>query len=87
MGHEHLLDVRNLDPPKPLQLALDVLEKLPAGDYLRLLAQRDPVFLYPLLIMHDFVHETRSLNQAGYEILIWHKGDRDAEASVHADHT
>jgi uncharacterized protein (DUF2249 family) len=83
MRNEHLLDVTQLEPPAPLQMALEAIESLPAGDYLRLLTQRDPVFLYPLLLMQDFVHETRSLTESGYEILIWRKGDEAAEQAAH----
>ena len=78
------MDVTQLEPPAPLQMALEAIESLPSGDYLRLLTQRDPVFLYPLLLIQDFDHETKSLTQSGYEVLIWRKGDKVAEQAARA---
>jgi len=83
MGQEHFLDTTELEAPAPLQVALAALESLPAGDYLRLLIKRDPIFLYPLLLVQGFEHETLSRSQENYEILIWHKDDRDAEQAAH----
>jgi len=83
MGQEHFLDATELDAPAPLQAALAALESLPAGDYLRLLIKRDPIFLYPLLLLQGYEHETHSRSQENYEVLIWHKGDQDAERAVH----
>ncbi len=82
MGQEHFLDATKLEAPAPLQVALAALESLPSGDYLRLLLKRDPIFLYPLLLVQGFEHETYIRSQENYEVLIWHKGDRDAEQSA-----
>lgn len=83
MGQEHFLDATELEAPKPLQAALAALEGLPAGDYLRLVLKRDPIFLYPLLLMQGFEHEMHTHSQENYEVLIWHKGDREAEQAAH----
>ena len=83
MEQEHFLDVTGLEAPEPLQIALAALESLPHGHYLRLLVRRDPIFLYPLLLMQGFEHETRSSSQEHYEVLIWHKGDQDAATAAH----
>lgn len=87
MGRERLLDVSELDPPAPLQEALSALDSLAKGEYLRLLLRRDPVYLYPLLLMQGFEHEKRSGTQATYEILIWRKGDREAWQAAHAENS
>jgi len=82
MSKEHLLDVTDLAPPAPLQAALLALESLPEGDYLRLLVSREPVFLYPLLLVQGFAHETRNHATENCEVLIWHAGDVLAERAV-----
>lgn len=84
MGREYLLDVSELDPPAPLQQALAALDTLAQGDYLRLLLKRDPVYLYPILLLQGFEHEKHAGTQAEYEILIWHKGDLEAWEAAHA---
>lgn len=83
MDQEHFLDVTQLEAPAPLQVALEALESLPQGHYLRLIARRDPIFLYPLLLMQGFEHDTRTVSQEHYEVLIWHKDDQVAAKAVH----
>lgn len=82
MAEEHLLDMRDLMAPAPLQLALAALELLPAGDYLRLRVNREPVLLYPLLMVQGFTHITRGITQEDYEVLIWHANDTQAEQAA-----
>lgn len=84
MGRERLLDVSELDPPAPLQEALSALDSLAEGDYLRLLLKRDPVYLYPLLLLQGYEYEKHTVAHDSYEILIWHKGDREAWQAAHA---
>lgn len=82
MAEEHLLDMRDLTAPAPLQLALAALDSLPEGDYLRLRVSREPVLLYPLLLVQGFTHTTRSITQEDYEVLIWHANDTQAEQAA-----
>lgn len=83
MEQEHFLDVTQLEAPAPLQAALAALESLPQGHYVRLVIRRDPIFLYPLLIVQGFMHETRSFSPEHYEVLIWHKDDQAAAQAAH----
>ena len=53
-----VLDVRGLEPPHPLVLVLEALDRLPAGGELVVLHERRPVFLYPQLEERGFAHET-----------------------------
>lgn len=85
MGKEHLLDLSELEPPAPLQQAISALDSLAEGEYLRLLLKRDPVYLYPILLMQDFEYEKRVGKQVTIELLIWHKGDGEAWQAAHAD--
>jgi hypothetical protein len=46
---DHLLELADLPPPEPLELTLDALSGLPAGDRLLLHHNRQPYPLYDLL--------------------------------------
>lgn len=46
---EHMLDLRDLPPPEPLERILDALADLPAGDCLRVRLPMEPMLLYPML--------------------------------------
>ncbi|OYV75736.1 MAG: hypothetical protein B7Z66_11615 [Chromatiales bacterium 21-64-14] len=81
-ARERLLDVNDLEPPEPMERALDALEQLPPGHYLRMLLHREPYLLYPLLDEDGFRFETRPGRRALFEILIWRVGDEDAERAV-----
>jgi uncharacterized protein (DUF2249 family) len=70
---EILLDVRGLEPPEPLELALDALSILKTNQCLRMIINREPYPLYPMLDRDDFLHETDSLPDGGCEIRIWRK--------------
>ncbi|MDX1442893.1 MAG: DUF2249 domain-containing protein [Gammaproteobacteria bacterium] len=49
MQKEITLDARDLPPPEPLFQALDRLNAMAPGEYLRLLIHREPMMLYPQL--------------------------------------
>ena len=66
------LDVRGLEPPEPLQHALDALDSLQPGKQLRMLIHREPFPLYSILRQRGFIHSTTQLAENSYEILIWH---------------
>ena len=79
---ERLLDVNGLEPPEPMERALDALADLPPGYYLRMLLHREPYLLYPMIEEDDFRFETRPGRHALFEILIWHAGDEAAERAA-----
>ena len=85
MEKEHILDATQLEAPAPLEAALDALDNLPPGHYLRLILKRNPVFLYPLLLVQGYEHATHSHSQEHYEVLIWHKDDQDAAQAAHGN--
>ena len=67
----HELDVRGLDPPEPLQRALEAIAALQTGEQLRMLHHREPFPLYAMLRERGFTHRTTQLSDDCYEILIW----------------
>ena len=65
------LDVRGLEPPEPLQRALEALASLQPGEQLCMLHHREPFPLYKMLRERGFTHSTTKLADDCYEILIW----------------
>ena len=65
------LDVRDLEPPEPLQQALAALAALKPGEQLRMLHHREPFPLYAMLRERGFTHRTTQLAEDNYEVLIW----------------
>jgi uncharacterized protein (DUF2249 family) len=55
---EVTLDVRGLEPPRPMVTVLEGLDTLRAGETLVVVHDRRPVFLYPQLDERGFTHET-----------------------------
>lgn len=70
---EHRLDVRELEPPVPLERIIDTLESLPSDDWLRVRHNREPYPLYNLLRQMEFTWDTRWLG-GDCIIRIWHEG-------------
>ncbi|MDD5330809.1 MAG: DUF2249 domain-containing protein [Sulfuricella sp.] len=78
MINETVLDVRGLEPPEPLEKALDGAAALQSGERLRMIHHREPCLLYPLLAKRGFEHLSGAKSEDYYEILIWRKGDAAA---------
>lgn len=67
----HELDVRELEPPEPMQRALDAIARLKPGEQLLMRHHREPYPLYAILNERGFSHRTTQLADDSYEILIW----------------
>ncbi|PWF46055.1 DUF2249 domain-containing protein [Massilia glaciei] len=67
----HHLDVRGLEPPEPLEQALDALDRLGASDELCMLIEREPHPLYRMLAQNGYRHSTTSLPDFLYQVRIW----------------
>lgn len=65
------LDARLMEPPEPMQRALEAIELLSPGTRLRMLHHREPYPLYTILDKRHFFHHTTALEDGSYEILIW----------------
>jgi len=57
-GRRTVLDVRGLEPPKPLVCVLEALDRLGPGVQLEVRHDRRPILLYPQLDDRGFIHET-----------------------------
>ncbi len=80
--NERVLDVSMLAPPEPFERVVAALERLPAGDYLRMLHHREPLLLYPWLQEHGFAWHTQPGRATAFEIFIWRATDTVARAAV-----
>lgn len=82
MAPEHLLDVRDLAPPEPLERVLVALHDLRDAQYLRARLPREPYPLYPLLQEFGYTWRARAPDGPGFELLIWRRDDREAQIAV-----
>jgi uncharacterized protein (DUF2249 family) len=79
MTQIQVLDARNMVMPEPLLATLAALDSLQSGACLRLLVERDPLLLYPLLEERGFRYSRLGSGASGWEVLIWRAGDSGAE--------
>ncbi|MES2319336.1 MAG: DUF2249 domain-containing protein [Pseudomonadota bacterium] len=68
----HHLDLRGLEAPEPLERVLDALDRLPAGEHLCMLIEREPRPLYRILANNGFAHQTTTLPDFLFQVTIWH---------------
>lgn len=66
---DHLIDARDLPAPKPLELTLDTLADMAAGDRLLLRNRRQPFPLYDILRRMGYRWEVSGC-EGDYSILI-----------------
>ena len=79
---ERQLDVSELEAPEPLLQAVESLESLPHGDYLRLRHRMKPCHLYAMLAKNALAWDTRHGQVVKCEVFIWHAGDDVAKADA-----
>jgi uncharacterized protein (DUF2249 family) len=64
------IDVRGLEPPRPMVRVLEALDTLAPGQRLEVIHDRRPLFLYPQLEAQGFAHETEEPAPGLVRILI-----------------
>jgi hypothetical protein len=62
--------------------AIEALESLPSGDYLRFRHRMKPCHLYAVLERSGLAWDTRHGKVVECEVFIWHKGDEAAAADA-----
>jgi uncharacterized protein (DUF2249 family) len=67
---QHLLELKDLPPPEPLERILDALADLPEGDSLRVTLPMEPVLLYPMLRSMGMRWDRRTGEDGVVELLI-----------------
>lgn len=81
MAIEIVLDVHDLQPPAPMEQALDALDKLNSGEYLKMIHRMQPFPLYNILAENNFRYLVKPGNH-GFDIYIWKVGDTDTEQVI-----
>ncbi|MEY3220870.1 MAG: hypothetical protein RIT27_2227 [Pseudomonadota bacterium] len=77
------IDVRFLEPCKPLEQVLAALQTLPTGDCLHVLHRLEPFPLYEMLKQQGFKWITRSISpEIPIELFIWKENDSIAEQII-----
>ncbi|MEN8171140.1 MAG: DUF2249 domain-containing protein [Pseudomonadota bacterium] len=71
-----------LEAPEPLLRAVEELETMPPGDYLRLRHRMKPCHLYDVLVKNSLAWDTRRGEVVECELFIWHLGDGVAEGAA-----
>ncbi len=83
-AREIILDVRELEPPEPYELATETLTDLGSGQFVHMICPRRPHHLYPWLTERGFREDTRQRNHDLYEVFIWAEDDTDSAAVIAA---
>lgn len=65
------LDVCGLHPPEPMERVLSALDSIPDNNRLRVLIDREPFPLYPILQRNGYRYRTEPVEDGRYEITIW----------------
>lgn len=72
MANSIQLDLCGLEPPEPMERVLDALSRLPAGDEIRMLIDREPRPLYRILEQNGFIYTIVTREDYLFEIVIRH---------------
>lgn len=81
MAKEIMLDVHDLQPPGPMEQALDALDKLAAGEYLKMVHRMQPFPLFNILTENNFRYRVKP-GEKGFDIYIWKMSDTDSEQAI-----
>ena len=71
-----------LEAPEPLLRAVELVESLPRGDYVRFRHRMNPCHLYSVLEEIGLSWDLRRGEVAECELFIWHVDDKLAEAAA-----
>jgi hypothetical protein len=77
MSRARIVDVQDLEPPRPMQVVLDALRALGPDEHLLMRHRREPLPLYPMLVELGFAHRTRRTAAGRFEIRIWRAGEAE----------
>ena len=75
MRRARIVDVSELEPPRPLAVAVAALRELGDGQYLVVRHRREPVPLYAMLTEMGFSYRVREGAVTPIEVVIWASSD------------
>lgn len=82
MSQEILLEVHDLQPPLPMEMALDALDKLKTGEYIRMVHRMQPFPLYKILDENGFRYRVTISANSAFDIYIWHADDKQTDQAI-----
>ena len=82
MDREIILDVHELQPPEPMQRALDALDKLSEGQYLKIIHRMQPFPLYDILLDNGFKYKVTNGRISAFDIYVWRAKDQEVEKII-----
>ena len=84
MDKEIVVDVHELQPPEPMQRALDALDTLTEGQYLKIIHRMQPFPLYDILSDNGFKYKVVDGEVSAFDIYVWRTKDEAAEKIIKA---
>jgi len=84
MDKEIIVDVHELQPPEPMQRALDALDTLAEGQYLKIIHRMQPFPLYDILSDNGFKYKVVDGEVRVFDIYVWRAKDEAAEKIIKA---
>lgn len=82
MDKEIVIDVHELQPPEPMQRALDALDSLTDGQYLKIIHRMQPFPLYDILSDNGFKYKVTDGEISTFDIYVWRAKDKAAEKII-----
>lgn len=79
---EILLDVHELPAPEPMERALDTLDSLVVGCYIKMIHRMQPFPLYRVLDENGFRFRVTGGEVGGFIIYIWRADDTATEQAI-----
>jgi uncharacterized protein (DUF2249 family) len=81
MSNEVILDVSELQPPLPMEMAMDAIDALKQGQYIKMIHRMQPHPLYTILFENGFKYKVAENNDL-FNIYIWKAADKEADKQV-----
>jgi len=82
MSREILLEVHDLQPPLPMERALDALDKLQPGEYIKMVHRMQPFPLFKILDENGFRYRVTNSDTSAFDIYIWHASDKQTGQEI-----
>ncbi|HEX5637925.1 MAG: DUF2249 domain-containing protein [Gammaproteobacteria bacterium] len=82
MPTEIILDVHDMQPPAPMEVAMDALQKLKDGEYIKMIHRMQPFPLYNILYDNGFQYKVITGTTSAFDIYIWKANDKASAQAI-----
>ena len=82
MSDPIIIDVHDLQPPAPMEMAMDALDHLGEGQYIKMIHRMQPFPLYKILDENGFRYKVMNGETSAFDIYIWRASDKTAESAI-----